>query len=163
MPAGRPRGEDPDVTREELLVDGLFQATRAFRHRLRPQLEKEGLTSPMFWALNQLVADGPQTVGTLAEACVVTPANVSSAAEQLEAAGLVVRSTSDRDRRVVVLTVTARGRALHRTVWRSLATVLVDSLGGVPPGDLEATVRVLGRLAAGHGAPPWQATEVASR
>lgn len=158
----RSRPTDPVLTREELLVEELFQATRAFRHRLRPLLEREGLTSPMFWALTQLVADGPQNVGALAGACAVTPANVSSAADQLEAAGLVVRTQSTRDRRVVVLSATARGRALHRTVWRALASVLVDALGGVPPDDLRATVRVLRCLSSGPGGPPARVVEVAA-
>jgi len=134
--------------REELLLETLVNASRAFRHRLRPELEREGLTSPMFWALHQLVIEGPLSVGAIAGACVVTSANVSSAAEQLEEAGLVVRSSSAPDRRVVMLTATPRGRALHRSVSRRLALVLVNFLDGVPSEDLEAAVRVLERLAA---------------
>ena len=49
----------PAGLREEHLADALFAAARAIKHGLRPELEREGLTSPMFWALNQLVLDGP--------------------------------------------------------------------------------------------------------
>ncbi|HTT16427.1 MAG TPA: MarR family transcriptional regulator [Thermoplasmata archaeon] len=138
----------PSIADEPVLVEALFHATRAFRHRLRPELEREGLTAPMFWTLHQLVVDGPRNVGQIAEACVVTPANVSSSVEQLKRSGLVDRQPGPRDRRVVVVSATARGRALHRTVWRRLGQVLVRSLVGVRPDDLEATARVLGRLAA---------------
>lgn len=147
MTLARARLSPATIAREELLVEALFNASRAFRHRLRPELERERLTSPMFWALHQLVIEGPLSVGEIAGACVVTSANVSSAAEGLEEAGLVVRHSSAPDRRVVRLTVTARGRALHRAIWNRLARVLVEPLEGVPSGDLEAAVRVLGRLA----------------
>ncbi len=134
------------VSREERLADGLLAAARAIKHRLRPELEREGLTSPMFWALNQLAQDGPLSVGALAGACIVTPANVSATADDLEAAGLVLRGSSSRDRRVVVLSLTPRGRALHRAVARRLATILLGSLKGLPASDLDASVRVLARL-----------------
>ncbi len=138
----------PARPREEaLLVEALFNASRAVRHRLRPELEREGLSAPMFWALHQLVSDGPMNIGQIATACVVTPANVSSAADHLVGSGLVERETSTRDRRVVVLRATAKGRALHRAVWTQLARVLLRSMDAVAPSDLAATVRFLDRLA----------------
>jgi len=144
----RPASALTAVATEPLLVETLFNATRAFRHRLRPELEREGLTAPMFWTLHQLATEGPMNVGQLAGACVVTPANVSSAVEQLEEAGLVLRHHGPTDRRVVVLTATARGRAVNRAVWSRLGRLLVGSLSGVAPADLEAAARVLGRLSA---------------
>ncbi len=142
------------VAREEHLAEELFAAARAIKHRLRPELERQGLTGPMFWALNQLVLDGPLSVGALAGACVVTPANASTVADDLERAGLVSRGSSSRDRRVVVVTVTARGRALHRTVSRRFAEVLLETTRGLPVADLDATGRVLARLAGPAGGSP---------
>jgi DNA-binding MarR family transcriptional regulator len=133
---------------EALLVEALFNAKRAIASRLRPELERDGLSAPMFWALHQLVSDGSMSVGQIASACVVTPAGVSAAVERLETAGLVVRHPGPRDRRVVVLTATARGRSRHQAVWNRLARVLVSSLRGLPTADLETTARVLGRLSA---------------
>lgn len=135
-------------------METLFNATRIFRHRLRPELEREGLTAPMFWTLHQLATDGPMNVGQLAGACVVTPANVSLAVEQLEEAGLVIRHHGATDRRVSVLTATARGRAAHRAVWSRLGRLLVGSLSGVAPADLEAAARVLGRLSSAADSRP---------
>jgi len=156
MPTVRSVPAVADVPAEQLLLEGLVHASRTFRHHLWPELERERLTSPMFWALSQLVQEGPMSVGRLAGACSVTPANVSAAVEGLESAGLVVRSSPPRDRRVVTLTVTRKGRALYRTLWGRLARRLVGSLGGVPPSDMKAASRVLARLAqlpAGPTAP----------
>lgn len=132
---------------EQLLLEALVNASRAFRHRLWPELEQERLTSPMFWALNQLVLEGPMSVGRIAGACGVTSANVSSAVDRLESAGLVVRRSSAPDRRVVTLTATRQGRAVHRAIWSRVARDLVSSLGGVSTPDLEAAAKVLARLA----------------
>ena len=154
MPVPGTRANLGPVLREERLAEELFAAARAIKHRLRPELEREGLTGPMFWALNQLVLDGPLSVGALAGACVVTPANVSAVADDLEAAGLVARGSSARDRRVVVLTVTPRGRAMHRTVSRRFADVLLETTRGLPASDLDATGRVLSRLVALAGGTP---------
>jgi len=133
--------------REQLLMEGLVNAGRVFRHRLWPELERERLTSPMFWALHQVVLDGPMSVGQIAGACVVTSANVSAAVDRLEAAGFVVRRSSSPDRRVVTLTATSRGRAVHRALADRIARGLLRSLDGLPARDLEAAARVLGRLA----------------
>jgi DNA-binding MarR family transcriptional regulator len=156
--AARPLGAL--LTREELLVETLFSAARTFRHHLRPALEREGLTSPMFWALNQLVTDGPMSIGSVAGACGVTPANVSSAAEALQTAGLVVRRPGGSDRRVVVLGATPRGRAVHRAVFGHLASFLGASLEGIPSRELEATARVLGRLSGAPGGGSGHGLEV---
>jgi len=139
----------PETTaaREQLLMEALVSASRTFRHRLWPELEHEQLTSPMFWALNQLVLEGPMSVGRIAGACGVTSANVSSAVDRLESAGLALRSSSAPDRRVVTLTVTRKGRALHRALWSRIVRDLVASLDGVPARDLEVAARVLSRLA----------------
>ncbi len=149
----RPLRED---RRETLLLESLFNASRGFRHRLRPELERQGLTSPMFWALHQLVLDGPMSVGRIAGACVVTPANVSAALERLTTDGLVLRERNRVDRRVALISPTARGRAVHREVWSRLARVMLGSLEGVPSSELEVTARVLQRLAesAGSDADP---------
>jgi DNA-binding MarR family transcriptional regulator len=154
MPSARPRAASASLAHDQLLMEGLVNASRAFRHRLWPELERERLTSPMFWALNQLVLEGPMNVGRIAGACVVTSASVSSAVDRLESAGLVVRSSSRRDRRFVTLTATRKGRALHRALWQRLAHDLVTSLDGVPGTDVEAAARVLGRLAQTTPGPP---------
>ncbi len=144
---------------EGLLLESLFNASRAFRHRLRPELERQNLTSPMFWGLHQLVLDGPMSVGRIAGQCVVTPANVSAAVERLRSAGLVVRQTSREDRRVVLLRPTARGRAVHREVWSRMARVFLAALGGVPSADLATTAEVLRRLAGTAGPGTAVSTE----
>jgi MarR family transcriptional regulator, organic hydroperoxide resistance regulator len=156
-PRSRTSAKRSSADAEAPLVETLFNATRTLRHRLRPALEREGLTAPMFWTLHQLAEEGPMNVGQLADACVVSPANVSSAVEQLEEAGLVLRHAGPRDRRVVVLTCTARGRSVHRAVWTRVGRLLVGSLSGIAIPDLDAASRVLGRLASASEAAPMAA------
>ncbi len=141
---------------EQLLAEALVTASRAFRHCLRPELEQERLTSPMFWTLNQLAWDGPTSAGHIAGACGVTPASISAAVDRLERAGLIARQTA-HDRRVVTLAATPKGRAVHRAIWARLARSLVRSLEDVPAHDLSVTAAVLGRLAHLPGLSPARA------
>jgi len=132
----------------------IFQAARALKFALRPELERAQLTTPMFWALHELAGDGTMSVGSIATACAVTSANISAAIEDLVRASLVRRSTSAKDRRIAMLTATAKGRALDRTVWARAVERLAVSLEDVPRSDLETTARVVGRLSHSPGVAP---------
>ena len=125
----------------------IWHAARAFKLALRPELEREQLTIPMFWTLHELANDGAMSVGALASACVVTPANISVAAEELVLAGLAERSTSSKDRRVALLTATTKGRALHRRIWTRAAVRFSIPLRGLPRSDVQSAARVFEHLA----------------
>lgn len=156
--AARLSSKRPAPSDETVLVEALLNATRAFKHRLRPVLEAERLSAPMFWTLHQLVADGPLHVGEIAEACVVTPANVSSSVDALVGEGLALRQASAKDRRFVLVSATPRGRTTHRAVWTQLGRALFESLEGVSGSELAVTARVLGRLGGGTAlSPPLEA------
>jgi len=82
------------------------------RNRLRAQFET---TLPRFDLLAQLEreADG-LTMGELSQRLMVTGANVTGIADQLEAEGLVRRAVQPGDRRAVVVRLTSRGRRQFR-------------------------------------------------
>ncbi len=123
----------------------IYHAAHALKLSLRPELERERLTTPMFWTLHELANDGTMSVGEIATACAVTSANISGAIEELVQAGLVERSTSPKDRRIAMLTATPKGRGLHRAMWDRAVERFLTPLEGVPRSDLEATARVLER------------------
>ena len=135
------------------MLTSIYHAARALKIALRPELERERLTTPMFWALHELANDGTMSVRAIASACSVTSANISGALEELVGAGLVERSTFAKDRRIARLTATPKGRDLHRAVWARAVGRLSALLEGVPFSDLEAAARVLDRLSAAAGAP----------
>lgn len=65
-------------------------------------------------------------VGTLLQ---VHPTSVTSAVERLEKQGYVARSRSERDRRVVLATITAEGRSIAQQATEGLNDQVFESVG----------------------------------
>ena len=91
-----------------------FKATLAALRRMRGrELRTRGpLSDAQYSLLFCLRASDYLSSGELAEAADLSPASVTEMLEGLADAGLVERTRSDRDRRVVLTALTERGRAL---------------------------------------------------
>lgn len=76
--------------------------------------------------LNQLVLNGPMSIGAIAEALRITHVSVSQASRSLEAEGIVRSDVSPSDARRRELSLTARGHDLVvqlAPVWQALNAV----------------------------------------
>jgi DNA-binding MarR family transcriptional regulator len=62
--------------------------------------------------LNQLIVNGPMSIGDIAQALRITHVSVSQASRSLEAAGIITSAASPDDARRRQLTLTAKGNAL---------------------------------------------------
>jgi DNA-binding MarR family transcriptional regulator len=94
-----------------------------------------------------LAGCGESSARELAEQADLSPGSVTQMLDHLEAAGLVQRTRSAEDRRVVLSTLTERGaevvasrRAQMEPRWR-------EALAGLPEADLLAAAHVLDRIA----------------
>lgn len=152
MPAPPPLSTVHASHDEQSLVEAIQAVARTLKGWVGSETRREGLTGPMFWTLHQIVSDGPITVGRLAEACAVTSANSSLVADDLERAGLIARTRSRSDRRVVLLEATAKGRSLHRNVWSRVSERIMEPLRGLEGREIAIAARVLQRLTKGGGA-----------
>ena len=107
----RPRA-DPDQ-----LVNSVHEVMRSVVHRLQPALENEGISTGQFWALHLVSSLRSASLSTVARHLSVSAPTVCANVDQLEAAGLVTRHRSDRDRRAVELALTAKGRKVEARIW----------------------------------------------
>ena len=141
MPAPRIAVHDPPQDRS------LLQAVRTLSVSLRgwlgEVLPERGLTTAQFWTLNDIAEHEPVNAAHLATYRCVTPPTVSVAIEDLVRAGWVDRQRSQDDRRVVVLSLSSRGRKLLGDVWRDLEDRILEATRGVAQRDLEAVARVV--------------------
>lgn len=128
---------------EESLLDAFHDATTAVRAILAATVRPMGLRVCEFWALNYIADHGPVSGVQLADELGVTPPSVTAAVQDLVDAGLVLRNRSDADRRVVMLTPTARGRKTLADIWGRLGQRMTECTSGLPRGDLVAAARVL--------------------
>lgn len=144
--AGADRAEDPTAELRRAFA-ALLGAERRLRSR-DPQ-RPGGLSYAQIRALVMLADESRAvTAGELARMSGLTPGSVTALLDQLEAERIVERRRGETDRRVVVVSLTPRGRELvaeKRTRWRaSWEAALAD----VPDAQLAAAIDVMRRMAA---------------
>jgi DNA-binding MarR family transcriptional regulator len=131
----------------------VFRSLRRLRGR-DTHLSGEEVGHAQFELLIELYERGPLPAGELASAADLSPATVSQMLDHLAACGHVERVRSESDRRVVVSSLTSRGRRTvgeKRAVWRRRwERVLAD----VDAEELRTATRVLGRISAVFEDPP---------
>lgn len=118
--------------------------------RLRARDQKCGpgeLTQGQIRALFTIDVKGEATAGELAKAAELSPASVSTMLDNLERDGIVERTRSESDRRVVVVTLTESGRALLAEKRERFRARGAAAMEGVSDADLEAAADVMHRLA----------------
>lgn len=93
-------------------------------HAARPP---NGLTPAQLVVLERL-SDGPATPGQLARELVMQPSTITQLTDALVAQGFITRDRSGGDRREIILTITARGRASREHVWETAVTHFGDQL-----------------------------------
>jgi DNA-binding MarR family transcriptional regulator len=138
------------ANRTELLdaVGRAFKGLMAAQRRLRGrETHRPGeLSFAQYSLLFELCAGAPKSARELALAAEVSPATVTEMLDGLAAAGLVKRIRSTEDRRIVLTSLTARGRALiderrarYEPLWRAALSEFSEE-------QLAGTAEVLDRL-----------------
>lgn len=86
--------------------------------RVRRERTEDEITDGQRSVLFNLYSDGSQTLSQLSESDRVSPPSMNRTVNALEAAGLVVRTSSATDGRKVAIDLTAEGRALVNATRR---------------------------------------------
>jgi MarR family transcriptional repressor of emrRAB len=145
-----PQTADEKSTREETLTElrlAFRDASRTLRSmRGRETHRGDEIGHAQFELLVELGARGPLHAGQLAEAVGVSAATVSGMLDPLCEAGMVERTRSEADRRLVVVTLTRRGRRkleARKALWRRRWE---EALEGIDEDELRAASTVLTRI-----------------
>lgn len=129
-----------------LAMHGMLGAERRLRPRHRTSFN--GLTILQTVTLIGLDRAGTATMGELADYANVNPATVTGMLDELEAAKIVVRQKSADDRRVTMVSLTARGKKLaaeQRQGWEARWHQAFDE---VSVQDIYATALSIQRITA---------------
>lgn len=101
------------ATTDEMLCFSLYTASRATTQAYRELLDPWGLTYGQYLVLVVLWTEQELTVSALGDALQLDSGTLSPMLRRMEAAGLVQRTRDSADQRVVVISLTHRGRALR--------------------------------------------------
>jgi DNA-binding MarR family transcriptional regulator len=146
-PAQTAGGETPDPVVAERLARS-FKATMAAVRRLRGrESHRPGeLSDAQYSLLFCLRECDPIRTSELAIAADLSPASTTEMLDGMAAAELVTRIRSEQDRRVVLISLTERGRAMVEERRARYEPRWLAALEGISDRDLLAASEVLDRL-----------------
>ena len=111
-------------------------------------LSRAGLGDSDFRVLEVLLHKGPLPVNTIGPKVWLTPGSISVAVDRLEKKALVKRKNTD-DRRVRLVELTAKGRALITKTFREHAAAMEETAGVLSKEERLMLLRLLKKLGKG--------------
>ena len=142
-----PLGPGPDTPHGQLSVAFKRAMVAVRRLRGRETHRSEQLSYAQYGLLFGLAGMCERSARDLAEHADLTPATVAQMLESLEAQGLVTRTRSEQDRRVVLSTLTQRGEQLVAERHAQMEPRWRAALEGFNDVELVVAARVMDRLA----------------
>lgn len=125
----------------------LAKAYHALASRAKESLDlsQAGLGDSDFRVLEVLLHKGRLPVNTIGPMVWLTPGSISVAVDRLERRRLVKRSKTE-DRRVRLVDLTAKGRALISRIFREHAAAMEEAARVLPRGERLALLGLLKKL-----------------
>jgi DNA-binding MarR family transcriptional regulator len=147
--------DDPMSKRRLRLWLRLLSVTRITEAELREFLRVDhGSTLPRFDVMAALRrADDALTMSELSRRLLVSNGNTTTVVDRLELDGLVTRTPSATDRRVVHVALTAAGRRHFDSLAAQHEDRLDSLFGGVSAAEVDVLEELLQRLTPGKAAP----------
>jgi DNA-binding MarR family transcriptional regulator len=140
--AGLQRVIGYQLAQAAIVTDTLFQRAVGEPHALRP-VEYTVLT---------LIDENPGgSLVRIARALAVTPPNITTMVDRLEARGLIARTQSDEDRRTQVLRTTTKGATLVRKATQQILALEKESLA-LSAGEHAMLLELLHKVACARSA-----------
>ena len=138
----------------------LQRTALAMRRRMRRLYSSYGLTGAQYGLLAR-IPEGGIPLTQLAETAWSDPGNTSSTVDRLAREGWVNRSRSETDRRVVIVHLSEKARALLAEIAPRYEEAVAEMMGALAPEEVTALDRLLARLETGlsEGASPGRAEQ----
>ena len=152
--------ETRGARRDREIADVLDNLRRVFKvvHGYSKRAEKVGgMTGPQVWAMKVLAESAPIRVTDLARRMYLHPSTVVGILDRLEQQALVARTRSEKDHRVVTVSLTANGRKTVSKVPQIAQGLLLKGLQELSDADLQTTsegLRQLVDILGVEGMPP---------
>ncbi|MDD2752723.1 MAG: MarR family transcriptional regulator [Candidatus Omnitrophica bacterium] len=119
---------------------------REFHRQKIPQLEKHKITLPQFLILKFLSREGKSQMNALAHFMNVSTAAMTGMVERLVRDGFVLRQHETKDRRIILVRLTARGKALVKNLSLEERHTLVHIFGKISEQDRKDYLRILQQI-----------------
>lgn len=135
--------EDTSGVHVWLVVWKAFQALQGVAHG---DIARYGLCLTDFGILEILLHKGPMPVNAIGAKLGLTSGTMTTAVGRLETRGFVVRTASESDRRVTLVSLTGEGRGFIEAAFTEHAEVMESAARGLGAADRARLLRLLKRL-----------------
>jgi DNA-binding MarR family transcriptional regulator len=133
------------------IIDDIRRVFQVVNEQSKKAKRETGLTGPQLWAIKLIGDLSPIRVSDLAARMYLHPATVVGILNRLELQGLVSRSRTSEDRRVVKIELSREGKVIVAKAPQMAQGLLVAGLEALPlkklrdiASGLEELVRILG-------------------
>lgn len=118
------------------IIDDIRRIFQVLTEQSRKVESETTLTSSQLWVVKILKETSPMKVSDLAHRMYLHPATMVGLLDRLEAKGLIKRTRSEKDRRVVHIDLTEQGRELETHSPEVVQSLLVKGLEGLVGQEL---------------------------
>jgi DNA-binding MarR family transcriptional regulator len=134
----------PEVDQVLEAILYLYTESRRITKELARRVE---LTGPQLTVIKMLQAVGDLSLSELSERIRAQNSTVTGIIDRMEREGLVARSRSKEDRRVVHIQLTEKGARIGREIAVEPMEILRDALDGLSPAESRDLLRILTKIA----------------
>src|SRR5258705_1784918 len=124
----------------------MVKALQAASKYLYAGLAETGIDDTDFRILEALLNKGPLPVNTIGPKVHLTPGSISTAVDRLVDRGLVSRVESPEDRRVRIVSLTAKGKALIAPIFRKHAAQIRKVFADASPKEVRSLETILKKI-----------------
>ncbi len=143
--AAPPDVVQPDSIRNAIyLIRKLMQSGAYYTKELN---KKYNVSAPQIACLLALLDGGPMALSQVAKKIMVNSSTLTGIIDRLELKGLVTRTRTSLDRRVITIELTARGRSLAENAPPPIQMKIVEGLKKLDNEQRERIVQALSKLA----------------
>ena len=140
MSAALPAELKPEV---DAIVEAIVYLYTESRRLTKDVAARHGLTGPQLTVVKMLEALGDLSLSRLSEKIRAQNSTVTGIVDRMEREGLVVRTRSAADRRVVHIQLTHKGADLARQVKVEPIAIFREALGSLTAEETRALLRIL--------------------
>ncbi|HLI42201.1 MAG TPA: MarR family transcriptional regulator [Streptosporangiaceae bacterium] len=141
----------------EQFSDAFWAAKHALSVAAAEAFSRHGVHEGQQYILRRLWQRDGQAPGEIAKALGLATPTVTRAATRMEAAGLLRREPHPNDRRLVLLRLTERGRALEGVIAAETGKLTERALASLGPAERETLIGALRAIRRNLGAASGEA------
>lgn len=132
-----PKKITPDIAISEIMqsLRRIFKAIHDYSFEVSG---KFGITGPQLWALNTISKNEGLPLGELSKKMYLGPSTITGLIDRLEKRGYVVRNRDQRDRRVVKILLTSKGKGLAKRGPNPIQGKMIYGLRSLDRGELRS-------------------------